>query len=134
MPISVEYVNQLRHSLSLANMEILQKTNRSQHHHHHPHDHHCTVCCGPLCCYFTTLWLLLVCACVCVAWVYFKLEHYVLNLPLVALLLPLLLLLLATLNLYWLRPKGNVGHKKQFILEFRLPTVPVCPCVCVCGE
>lgn len=89
----------------------------------------CVLCCGPLCCYFTTLWLLLVCACVCVAWVYFKLEHYVLNLPLVALLLPLLLLLLATLNLYWLRPKGNVGHKKQFILEFRLPTVPVCVCM-----
>lgn len=86
----------------------------------------CMLCCGPLCCYFTTLWLFLVYACVCVAWDYFKLEHYVLNLPLVALLLPLLLLLLATLNLYWLRPKGNVGHKKQFILEFRVPTVPVC--------
>lgn len=63
--------------------------------------------------------------CVCVAWDYFKLEHYVLNLPLVALLLPLLLFL-ATLNLYWLRAKGNVGHKKQFILEFRLPTLYVC--------
>lgn len=132
MPISVEYVNQLRQSLSLGNMEILQKTNGSQHHHHHPHDHHCTVC--------AVLWSLVlllhyavvtscVCVCVCVAWDYFKLEHYVLNLPLVALLLPLLLLLLATLNLYWLRPKGNVGHKKQFILEFRLPTVPVCACV-----
>lgn len=63
MPISVEYVNQLRHSLSLANMEILQKTNRSQHHHHH-----CTVC--------AVLWSLVlllhyavvtsyVCGCVC---------------------------------------------------------------------
>lgn len=124
MPISVEYVNQLRQPLNLANVEILPKTNRSQHHHQHHHDHHSTVWCTVVPCVATSLrcgyfW------CVCVAWDYFKPEHYVLNLPLVALALPLLLFL-ATLNLYWLRAKGNVGHKKQFILEFRLPTLYVC--------
>lgn len=123
MPISVEYVNQLRQLLSLANVEILPKTNRS-----------IIIIimiiialCGALWSLVLLLHYAVVTSGVCVAWDYFKLEHYVLNLPLVALLLPLLLL--ATLNLYWLRAKGNVGHKKQFILEIRLPTLYVYVCV-----
>lgn len=91
----------------------------------------CVLCCGPLCCYFTTLWLLLVYACVCV-WL-----GITSSLSIMCLIFRLLRCCFLFFCFFW--PHSiyiGSGQKEMLDIKNSLYSsfgYPLCPCVCVWG-